>query len=136
VDADFLWQIRGLQANPNAILELLTLTIRIKTENCDFASGARAQAFQDLDCRRFSGTVRSQQAENFSGPNLEVDPFHSMHFAVRLLQTLHGDRWRSRVHGGKTGYARSAIESKIAVTRLIPRGRSRGAIEAQPVFFW
>ena len=71
----FSGKIRCLQTNADAILELLPLPVRIEAENGNFASGARAQAFQNLHGGGFAGAIGSEQAENLTGLDLEVDSF-------------------------------------------------------------
>src|SRR5882762_5439274 len=85
---DFLRKIRGLQTNANAVFELVTLSIGIVTENLDAPCGTGTQPFENLDGRGLPCTVWSQQTENFSGLNLEVDALHSFVIAVGLLQAL------------------------------------------------
>jgi hypothetical protein len=93
---------------------LLTLPVGIKAENGDFASATRSQAFQNLDGRGLAGAVGSEQAENFSRLNLEVDSFHGVDLTVGFLQTVDRDRCGRGVHRGETGYWRTGRESKSA----------------------
>jgi hypothetical protein len=89
----------------------LPLPVRIKSENGDLTTCARAQPFQNLDRCRLARAVRSQQAKHFPRPDFKVDSLHRLHIAVRLPKPLHGyrrrSRNRSRSHREQTGYWRS-----------------------------
>jgi hypothetical protein len=80
-----------LQAGANSILELLFLPIRIEVQHRDFARGARPQTFQDFDRARLARPVRSQQPEDFTGANLEIDAFDGFEISVRLAKPAHVD---------------------------------------------
>lgn len=61
----------------------------INTQHFDFARGAFAKAFQDLDRCGLASPVRSQQGEVLTGFNVEIDAAHSRYVAVVLLEPSH-----------------------------------------------
>ena len=91
MDRDFVREIGGLQANADAIFQRLLLFVGIETEHGDIAAGARAQAFEDLDCGGFPGAVRAEQAEDLAGLYLEIDALHCFVRAVGFAQTARGN---------------------------------------------
>jgi hypothetical protein len=115
VDADLLRQVRRLQTNANAILELLALPVGIEAENGNFASAARAQAFQNLDRGGLAGAVGSEQAENFTGLDLEVDSFHGVDLTVGLLQAVDRDRCAT----GSSSRGNRLLENRARVKKCI-----------------
>src|ERR1039458_3373757 len=117
VDAYLLRQVRRLQANPDAVLELLPLPVGIKAENRDLTSRARTQPFQNLHRRRLARAIWSEQTKNFSRLDLKVDSFNGVHVAIRLLQTLHRDRW-PRVHTGMDRLPKNVDSSQSCNMRL------------------
>src|SRR5580698_4234058 len=88
VDANFFRQIRSLQADANAVFELLPLLVRVESEDGNFAAAARTQPLENLDGRRFACAVRSKQAKNFACADLEIDPLNGLHVTVRLFESL------------------------------------------------
>jgi hypothetical protein len=87
-----------LQANPDAILELLALPVWVEAEDGNLTSGARTQAFENLDRGCLAGAIGTEQAENLAWLDLEVNSLHGMDLAVGLFETLHGDRWGRGIH--------------------------------------
>jgi hypothetical protein len=71
---------------------------RIRAEHVHRAGITVPEPFQDLDCRRLAGTVRSEQRKNFTGRDLEVDTIDGVSFAVGLAEVLHRDRCTVRRH--------------------------------------
>jgi hypothetical protein len=92
VHSDFFGQIGGLQADSDAIFELLPLAVGIEAQDGNLACGAGPQAFQNLYRCGFAGAVRSQQTEDFSRLDFEIDALHCMDVAVGFLEALDGDR--------------------------------------------
>ena len=98
--ADFFGQIGGLQANPDAVFELLPLGIRIEAKNSDLPAGAGTQSLENLDCGSFARAIRPQQAEHFSRFDLKVNSLDSLKLAVGFLETVDGDGWTCSGHAG------------------------------------
>src|ERR1700721_4723619 len=98
MNSDFLGQVRGFQAGTDAVLEPLALRVGIEAEHGDLTTAASTQAFKNLDCRGFARAVRPEQSEHFSRLDFEVNAFYGFHFAVRLLEAVDQNRWRSRTH--------------------------------------
>ena len=104
VHFDFLRKIGCLQADADAVLERADLDARVIAEHLHVAGGAWAQAFQNLHCSGFPGPVGSQQAEDLTGVDLEIDTAHRFDCAVVLAQALNHDgrtilRLHTRTHG-------------------------------------
>ena len=66
-DLDLVGQIGGLQADADAVFELLLLLVGIEVEDADVAGGALADAFEDFDSGGFAGAVGTEQSEDFAG---------------------------------------------------------------------
>src|SRR5215470_12408600 len=57
-------------------------------QDLNFACGGLKQSFQNLDRRRFTRAVRSEQAKALAAPDLKIQPANGLHLAfVGLLQT-------------------------------------------------
>jgi len=93
-DANFLGQIGGLQANADAVLELLALPVGIEAEDGDVAAGSGPEAFQNFYGRGLAGAIGPEQAKDFPRLDGEVDSLHGVDVTVGFLEGLHRDRWR------------------------------------------
>ena len=58
------------------------------TQDRHFAGSGCEQAFQNFDRRGLPRAVRPEQAEAFAGLDLEVQPTHSLDFAVISLAQI------------------------------------------------
>jgi hypothetical protein len=98
-DANLIRQIRGLQADADAILELLFLSFRIETQHRNLPATTRAQAFQDFHCSSLACAIRSEQAKDFTSLDFEIEATHGLDRTVRFAQLPHGNGW-STAHRG------------------------------------
>jgi hypothetical protein len=120
-DRDFFGQLRLLQLDTEPLAQLRGVTLPPQAEDLDDTGIRCRQPLADLDCRRLSSTVGTEQAETLSGGHLEVDPVDGLDVLIRLLQVLNaqGDRWRRTGHsfsiasggGDVKGRAREASQS-------------------------
>jgi hypothetical protein len=83
---DLVREVRGLEANADAVLQFLLLAIGIEIEHLHVARRARPQPFQDFDRARLAGAVWPEQAEDFTRTNFEIDPFDRFETVVRLAK--------------------------------------------------
>lgn len=88
VHPNLLRKIRRLQANPDAIFQLLPLLVWIKPKDRDLPAAAWPQPFQNLNSGRFSRAIRAQQAKHFPRLDFEINPLNSMDFPIRFLERL------------------------------------------------
>ena len=88
VHRNFVRQIRRLQTDADAILQLLLLPVGIESEHRHFAGAARPQTFENFNRRRLAGAVRAEQAEDFARVHFEIDSLHRFESAVGFAQAL------------------------------------------------
>ena len=98
---DLVRQIRRLQANADAVLQLLFLPIGIKVEHLHVAARASAETFQNLHGGRLPRAVRPEQAEDLTGADFEVDPLDRFEAVVAHAQTADRNSGR-RTHWLRT----------------------------------
>ncbi len=77
-DANLIRQIRSLQTDADAILELLFLFFRIETQHRYLPATTRTQAFQDFHRSRLACAIRSEQAKDFTGLDFEIEATHGL----------------------------------------------------------
>src|SRR5262249_11306831 len=82
---------RRLRPGAEPLAPRLPGSLRVGAEHLDVAGAAVAIALEDLDRRRLAGAVRTEQAEDLSGPDLEVDPAQCLDAAVALAEAADGD---------------------------------------------
>ena len=81
----------ALEHDPHPRAELARALAGIQAEHAHLARRAVPVTLEDLDRRRLTGAVRTEQAEHLAAPDLEVDPPNSLEFSVGLAQTSHQD---------------------------------------------
>ena len=92
--ADFVGQVGGLQADADAVFELVLLFVGIEAEHAHIAGGALADAFENLDGGGFARAVGTEQAEDFAGLDFEIDAADSFEVAVAFVETVNGNGQR------------------------------------------
>jgi hypothetical protein len=75
-----------LQANTDAIFYPVGLETRIEAENGNRAAGARAQTFEDFECRSLPRPVRTEQTVHFALVDLQIDTAHRLDIAVGFVK--------------------------------------------------
>src|SRR5215469_8489124 len=108
--ADFRRQVGGLQADADAVFELLLLAIGIEAQNPSVSAAARSQAFKNLHRAGFAGAIGAEQAEDLARADLEVDALYGVNVGVGLLQRA--DR-NNRICSHESLYRRVASKGKI-----------------------
>jgi hypothetical protein len=117
LNSHFLRQVRSLQANSDAVFQLLALLIGVKAKHGNVAAAARPQTFENLDCCGLPCPIRPEQAKDFSGLNFEINSFDGLHVAIGLLQSLYGNCKR-RIHGWMVRLPKNQLEVKIRADRV------------------
>jgi len=97
--ANLLREVRGLQADADAVFQPLPLVVRIETEDRNLAFRTRAQPFGNFCRGGLPGTVWGQAARRHLPVVFEIDALHGLNFAVGLLQSMNRDGWRSGIYG-------------------------------------
>jgi len=95
-DGEVLVHGRGLEHNADPSSPAEAGCLGVRPEHLDLAGIPPTVALEDLDGRRLAGSVRSEQAENLAGADLEVDALDRFEVVVRLRQAANAD---DRCHG-------------------------------------
>src|SRR4029453_15033939 len=61
----------------------------------DGAGGGLVESLADLDRRGLTGTIGTEQAEAFTGPDLEVELVNGASLPVKLPEPVDGNGWLS-----------------------------------------
>jgi hypothetical protein len=64
-------------------------------EHLDFSAACLAEALEDLDCGGLPGPIGSEEGEDLSATDVEVDTPHGLVLAVALVQATHADNRRN-----------------------------------------
>ena len=80
-----------LEHDSDALVELALGVRRVHAQHSHVAVAAFAVALEDLDDRCLARPVWSQQTEHLTPRDLEANPAHSLHLAIRLAQIAHLD---------------------------------------------
>jgi hypothetical protein len=84
---------------------------RVGAEHGHLAAVAVTVALQDLDGRRFPGSVRSEQGEHLTPRDREVDAVHGAFRSVRFGQSANDDRVVTS-HGVHYGGSAQAVRGQ------------------------
>jgi hypothetical protein len=79
---EFGRQFCFLQRDAEALSKLVVMSSPLPAENLDVSGAWLVQSFENLDGRRFSRPVGSQQAETFTFVHVEVDPADGFNAAI------------------------------------------------------
>src|SRR5262249_61193825 len=88
-------QIRLLQHDADALAKLAARSLWVVAEHAHLARVARSIPLEDLDGGRLARAVWTKESEDLAFGDLEVDAAHRLDVAVRLPQSLDGDRAHS-----------------------------------------
>src|ERR1700722_7256640 len=110
-------------------LDLDWVGVQIDAENFDAPRARSEQPGQHFDGRRFSGAVGTEEAEELSGGDLQVDVIDGQQVAEAARQTLRGDggcgvhrtsksSTRVRFPCGSEIYSHEGHEGELYVSRL------------------
>jgi hypothetical protein len=81
----------GLQNDPDPSPPLLTSGCRINAEDADLSRRPNPEPFEDLNGRRLTDTIRTEECDHFSPADAEVDPIENVRLAVPHAQAANVD---------------------------------------------
>src|SRR5229473_5066933 len=106
-----------LQRDPDFFTQLARMRFPRLPENTDLSGSGFEQTFQNFDGGGFSRSVRPQQAETFSRPNLQIQSTDRLNFAVIGLAEV-----AALDHGRHEGILLDARVSRVGPDALVWAG--------------
>jgi len=103
-DGELLGELSLLQLNAEQLTQCALVVRPTTTEDDDVSFIGAVQPLANLDRRRLPGTVGSQQAEAFSGGDLEIETVDGDDVAIALPKPAHGKRYTPRIMIGNRHY--------------------------------
>ena len=92
LEPDLVGKIGGLQTDTDAVFQPVFLRIRIEAQHSDITGGARPQALEYFNDRRFPRAIGPEQTENFAGRYFEIDAFDGLQARIGFAETPDRDR--------------------------------------------